>query len=322
MRLSRLSRLSPLLALALAGLLLTSCSLKAAPPAAPPPAPVQPATPPAPPPAPQPVAQLLVAPGSVPLGDMAVVRLTGSQAGVGETPRLQVNGDVYPMTLVGKDWVTLLPIAYDEKPGQRDIVVTLGSQRWNAALTVTKRSFPESRVYVSNEKGNLLTDPQADKDSARIAQIKAVTSPLALWQGPFAWPVKGEITTAFGLVRYVNDQVEGRHSGLDIAAPEGTPVRAPAAGRVVLADKLVVTGYTVILDHGLGLFSSYSHMRAFQVKVGQMLQKGDVIGWVGQTGLATGPHLHWTVSIGSIPTDPAIFLHGDPLTAAAQAPTP
>ena len=319
-------RLPPLPALALAlaaALLLTSCSLKAAPPAAPAPIPPPAApTPVLPTPAPQPEARLLLSPVEVPQGGVVVVRLTGSEAGTAQSPRLEAGGEAQSMTPVSKDWVTLLPVSYAATPGPRDLIVTLAGRRWTAQFTVTRRPFPVSRVYVSDEKGNLLTDPQADRDAERIAQIKAKLSPVPLWRGAFGWPVTGNITTAFGLIRYVNDKEEGRHSGLDIAAPEGKPVLAPAAGRVVLADKLVVTGYTVILDHGLGLFTSYSHMKSFQVKVGQMLQKGDVIGAVGETGLATGPHLHWTVSIGSTPTDPATFLKGDPLAASPPATTP
>lgn len=312
------------LALGLAAFLLASCSLNPARPPAQPPPPSQGATPPAaevpspqvpspvPTPAPPRAVRLALSSNRVTQGNLVVLHLSGLSA-EGEPPRLLGWEPAPAFVRLGQDWVALLPVSYAAQPGPRDITVKTGGQELRAQVTVVKGKFPESRVYVSQEKGDLLTDPQAERDSQRIAAIKANVSVTPLWQGPLLLPVKGELTTDYGLIRYVNDREEGRHSGLDLAAPAGTPVKAAAAGKVVLADKLVVTGYTVILDHGLGLFTSYSHMQSYSVRAGQSVAAGQVIGKVGATGLATGPHLHWTVSVGSTPTNPWPLLKQNPL---------
>ncbi|MCR4442287.1 MAG: M23 family metallopeptidase [Peptococcaceae bacterium] len=127
-------------------------------------------------------------------------------------------------------------------------------------------------------------------------------------------PVEGKITTEFGLIRYINNVESGRHSGLDIAAGRGTPVKAANSGTINLARKLNVTGNTVIIDHGLKLYSTYCHMDKILVKEGEEVKKGQVIGQVGSTGFSTGPHLHWNISIGSTFVNPWLFLDKDPLT--------
>lgn len=251
-------------------------------------------------------------------GDLAVVRVAGVPD-LEQPPRLTPWDPAPAFVRVDSDWVALLPVSYAAMPGPRDIVVEVAGKSLPLRLTVTAGRFPESRVYVSREKEDLLTDPKAQKESQRIADIKSRPPGPPLWKGPLLLPVQGEVTTEFGMVRYVNDKVEGRHSGLDLAAPEGTPVKAAAAGKVVLADNLVVTGYTVILDHGLGLFTSYSHMSSLSVKEGDTVTAGQVVGKVGETGLATGPHLHWTVSVGPEPTDPWPLLKADPLQPAPNA---
>lgn len=125
----------------------------------------------------------------------------------------------------------------------------------------------------------------------------------------FLWPVKGRISSTFGKQRIYNGVMKGDHSGFDIAAPTGTPVKAVADGRVQLAqDDLFYTGGTVLIEHGSGVFSGYSHLSEVSVPVGTFVQAGDVIGAVGATGRATGPHLHLTISWRSVRVDPQILL--------------
>jgi len=316
-------RWSAALTLGLATVFLASCSLRPVP-EGPKPQPPLVSAPPAPsPPAPAPpppTPQLSVDRDRITQGDLAVLRLAGVPD-LEQPPRLPLWDPAPAFVRVDRDWVALLPVSYAAKPGPRDVVVEVAGKSLPLHLTVTAKHFPESRVYVSQEKQDLLTNPQAEKEAQRIADLKGRPPGPPLWKGPLLMPVKGTVTTEFGMIRYVNDQVEGRHSGLDLAAPEGTPVKAAAAGRVVLAENLVVTGYTVILDHGLGLFTSYSHLSSLSVKAGDSVAAGQVVGKVGETGLATGPHLHWTVSIGPEPTDPWPLLKTDPLQPATPPTT-
>jgi murein DD-endopeptidase MepM/ murein hydrolase activator NlpD len=112
-------------------------------------------------------------------------------------------------------------------------------------------------------------------------------------------PIEGRLTTDFAEIRYVNNEISSsRHSGIDLAAPTGTEVKAPNNGKVTLAmNDLLSTGNTLVIDHGMGLFTSYYHLDTITVKVGDVVEKGSIVGTVGTTGFSTGPHLHYAVSI-------------------------
>lgn len=134
-----------------------------------------------------------------------------------------------------------------------------------------------------------------------------------LWEGPFIAPVEGRVSTEFGEMRYVNDALTSyRHSGIDFAVAKGTPIKAPNRGHVNLAMFLTLTGNTIVIDHGMGLFSVYFHLDALNVEKGQMVDQGDIIGKVGTTGFSTGPHLHYTTSIGKVNFDPNLLDGNDP----------
>lgn len=127
----------------------------------------------------------------------------------------------------------------------------------------------------------------------------------------FIWPVRGRISGQFGNRRVYNGQPGSAHSGADIAAPTGTPIKAPAAGVITFANKdLYLTGGTVVLDHGFGVSTNYLHMSRIDVKVGDVVRQGQVIGAVGSTGRATGPHLHWGMSWFETRVDPLLMLQG------------
>jgi murein DD-endopeptidase MepM/ murein hydrolase activator NlpD len=214
------------------------------------------------------------------------------------------------------EFIGFLPVSYYNPPGeyQVTILVKTAAYNWTKSFPIrlSERKFPESRVYVpKTTRKKILTSSNTNSDAKKTAQtrLEAVqTETLPLWEGPFIWPVKGRISTGFGRIRYVNDIDNGRHSGLDIISPSGTPVLAVNRGRVVFADNLYVTGLTVILHHGLNLFTSYCHLSAITVKEGDLIEKGSVLGKVGSTGLSTGPHLHLTFKIDEVSVDPYLFL--------------
>lgn len=180
------------------------------------------------------------------------------------------------------------------------------------SITVTARAFPEDRIVLPEKRRQSALSPASrSEDDQKLAKTKGKawsTGAPPLWEGPFIWPVKGRITTEYGLIRFVNDIPEGRHSGLDIAAPAGTPVTASGAGRVIFAGRLNLTGLTVVIYHGLDLYSSYCHLSAIRVREGDRILKGAVLGDVGATGLATGAHLHLTYRVGDIAVDPYLIL--------------
>ena len=179
------------------------------------------------------------------------------------------------------------------------------------SLAVAKRTYQVERI--DGLPANMVT-PSAEelrriaRDAARIAQVRARDSSEALFAGGFVWPLVGPITGAFGSRRILNGEPRRPHYGVDIAAPRGTPVTAPADGVVALAEPdLFFTGGTVMLDHGHGLTSVYSHLSEITVTVGARVRKGEVVGRVGATGRVTGPHLDWRVNLFTTRLDPALL---------------
>lgn len=181
-------------------------------------------------------------------------------------------------------------------------------------MTVLPKNFAKQYLYVSKELENKRDANLWESDSHFIEKAKANPLKKALFEGPFIMPVSGRISTEYGLIRYVNNKLNGRHAGLDIATKKGTPIKASNNGKITLAKSLNVTGNTIIIDHGMNIFSAYCHLDEFSVKEGDYVNKNDIIGKVGSTGFSTGPHLHWTISIGSTFTNPRIFLKEDPLS--------
>jgi murein DD-endopeptidase MepM/ murein hydrolase activator NlpD len=174
-------------------------------------------------------------------------------------------------------------------------------------FTVTKGSFTTYNVAVPADRQNLLDPTLSQAEARKVNAIFAGRSDQQLWEGAFDNPLAGElrVTAAFGQRRsYNGGPVTSYHTGQDLGADEGVPIYATAAGRVVLAEPLQVRGRAVILDHGLGVFTGFWHLSEIDVTVGQMVEQGEVIGLVGNTGLSTGPHLHWEMQVRGVPVNP------------------
>lgn len=146
---------------------------------------------------------------------------------------------------------------------------------------------------------------RAEEETKHLRGLFALSTPERLWRGPFRVPLNGvKKGTNFGRRRVLNGQPGSPHSGLDLAAAAGTPVHATQRGRVVLAEALFFSGNTVILDHGLGLYTLYGHLESFAVSLGDTVAAGATLGRVGSTGRATGPHLHWGMYVNTAKVNP------------------
>jgi murein DD-endopeptidase MepM/ murein hydrolase activator NlpD len=201
------------------------------------------------------------------------------------------------------------------KPGPYDLEMTVflrdgRAEKLKHRVLVGDRDFPVKKLWVKEEFVRPPPEVQdrIQREAEILEMVYSVSSRKWLGEGLFERPHPGEMTPNFGEKRIYNNVPRSTHSGVDIAAPYGSPVRASNAGRVVLARDLYFSGKTVIIDHGLGLFTFYCHFSRLQVSRGDMVKKGAVIALAGSTGRSTGPHLHWGVKLLGSRVDPGALL--------------
>lgn len=252
--------------------------------------------------------QVQVKPSSPQLGDTISVSMNATGNLPSSNPTVVLNGKTYPMFSVGGNrYRALVPTTPLERGGSRQLIVSDGSQQQNVSVQVRDRSFPTQSIWLSDDKNSIQgTDYEFD----RVDAFKALVTPEKYWNGPFLRPSEGYVSTIYGVRRYYNGEFaeDYYHRGVDYAAGTGTPVVAPAGGRVALvgleSQGFELHGNTVGIDHGQGVASILIHLSRVDVKEGDMVQAGQVIGGVGSTGISTGPHLHWGLYVHAQAVDP------------------
>jgi len=209
-------------------------------------------------------------------------------------------------------WQALIGIDLDQPAGNYTIAASVDSGRVTTekAIAVAPRTFPTRTLRVNPDFVNPPPALQTRiEDEARFTQtLLATVTPERLWSGAFRVPVPHKANSRFGTRSVFNGEPRNPHAGTDFLSPAGTPIRAPNAGRVVAARDLFFSGRTVILDHGLGVFSQLAHMSRIDVEEGDVVQAGQVVGRVGATGRVTGAHLHWGLRVGEARVDPLSLL--------------
>ena len=160
--------------------------------------------------------------------------------------------------------------------------------------------LPQGMVELSDERA-----ARARNDTSTVREALRHRSEVRYWKGPFIMPLTGRLTGEYGVRRILNEKEKSPHKGMDVASPEGAPIRAANGSVVSLAEELLLSGNTVVLDHGWGVSTIYAHMRSVAVKEGQIVRRGQIIGEVGSTGRASGPHLHFGAEIRGASIDPA-----------------
>ena len=224
-------------------------------------------------------------------------------------------------------WRALVGIDLDVAAGEAPVAITArtaagGEIAHVETLKVETKAFPTRTLRVDPR---FVTPPKSAE--ARIARERAElgrafrsVTPSPEWRGPFVVPIEGAVVSGFGVRSVFNNEPRAPHGGADFASPAGTPVAAPNAGRVVLAADLYFTGNTVVLDHGAGLQSLFAHLSRIDVHEGDRVERGAILGAVGATGRATGPHLHWTVRLNGARVDPISLISAlSDLKAASAA---
>jgi murein DD-endopeptidase MepM/ murein hydrolase activator NlpD len=246
-----------------------------------------------------------ITPTAPQLGDTLVVTMRSE--GNGTAPKVALGSKSYPAFPMGSNqYRTLLPTTPLNVPGPLTIQVQDGSDVQTLRVNLKKRWFPTQSIWLPPGKDSNSDETEFDKVDA----FKVIVSPEKYWNGPLLKPNSGPTTTPYGVRRYYNGVFakDYFHKGVDYAGAYGSPVRATAAGRVALvgreAQKFKVHGNCVGLDHGQGVESIYLHLSRIDVKEGDFVQAGQVIGALGGSGAATGPHLHWGLYVFGQSVDP------------------
>ena len=245
----------------------------------------------------------------LPQGRTITIRVPRSGAA---SASLAFRGDAHQMLSTPDSFWLPLGASPTAAIADSDVTVMLFDAAGNAAGTVVQRvsvvatDFPIEYLTVPTDGPNGLRSPDEVQQEENIrSAVYARFSPEQLWRGPFIIPTSGAITTEFGTARSFNGgPISIHHSGTDFGAPIGSPVAVAATGRVAFAGMLTTRGNSIIVDHGGGVFTAYHHLSQINVVEGQAVTQGEIIGLVGMTGLATGPHLHWELVVTGVNVDP------------------
>ncbi|MEG3861631.1 M23 family metallopeptidase [Microcoleus sp. herbarium12] len=252
-----------------------------------------------------PALQVQVTPANPELGDTLSVIIQVDSGS--PTPTVSVEQKNYPAFPIGNSrFRVLLPTTPLDKAGARLLQVAGDGQVQNLSVQVRSRNFPTQSITLPPGKDSEGTDAEFD----RVDAFKALVTPQKFWNGPLLRPNSGEITTIYGVRRYYNGVFANDyyHRGVDYAGAYGSPVVAPAAGRVSLVGResqgFKIHGNVVGIDHGQGVASILMHLSRIDVKEGDFVKAGQVIGALGSTGASTGPHLHWGLYVHGQSVDP------------------
>lgn len=222
--------------------------------------------------------------------------------------------DVVAYAAGDRAWQAIVGIDLDVKPGTYAVTVETGAganrARASYSLVVKPRVFRTRRLTVNEA---FVTPPPSeqeriDREATLLAGVWSTPAAERLWTDPFVRPVPQAANSAFGTRSIFNGKPRTAHGGADFLSPAGTPIQAPSAGRIVVARNLYFSGNTVVIDHGLGLFSMLAHLSAIDVHEGDRVTTRQVLGRVGATGRVTGPHLHWAVRASGARVDPLSLL--------------
>lgn len=240
-------------------------------------------------------------------GGIALVEIPGGA----EAPVARFEGRRAAVVRREDRWIAVVGIPLSTLPGEHKVSVTTPEGLMEAPFRVGEKNYRTQHLTIKNQRQ---VDPNPD-DLKRISQESkrsdaalsrfTTETPLTL---QLAAPVDGVRSDSYGSRRFFNGQPRKPHSGMDIAAAKGVPIRAPAAGEVVEAGDFFFNGNTLYIDHGHGLVTMYCHLDSVKVKVGDVVESGEQLGTVGATGRVTGPHLHWGVALNRTMVDPALFL--------------
>jgi len=209
------------------------------------------------------------------------------------------------------NWQAIIGIPLQARPGTHELKIRSPEGKSTRHFEVVEKEYETQRLTITNKRQvnpTPLDMKRINRETALIKQAKTAWRDTDIHSLGLIQPVDGIYSSSFGLRRFFNDQARNPHSGLDIAAAEGTPIKAATDGIVINTGEYFFNGNTVFIDHGQGMISMYCHMHSIAVEQGQTVAREELIGTVGQTGRVTGAHLHWGVIMNSNMVDPELFL--------------
>jgi murein DD-endopeptidase MepM/ murein hydrolase activator NlpD len=255
--------------------------------------------------------QIQVSPPNPRLGDTLSVLVQYDNPAVTDPPTISIGNHSYQTFPLGTNhFRALLPTTPLDKAGKLQIQASGGGETTSVTVILKGHSFPTQSIWLPPGKDGEISDWEYN----RMQAFKNQVTPQKFWQGPFLKPNRGPVTGVYGIRRYYNGVFaqDYYHRGIDFAGAYGSPVIAPAAGKIALVgyekDGFRVNGNVIGIDHGQGVTSAYLHLSRILVKVGDQVKAGQVIGAVGASGAATGPHLHWGLYVNGLSVDPQPWL--------------
>lgn len=243
-------------------------------------------------------------------GGVAIILLGSVSAGA-DMPQTWFGEQPVLVTSDHGQWYAVVGLSLDTTPGPHELRVKIGDVTKALDFVVNTKDYPEQHITLADKSKVDLSAADAARAEREIAVIKEFKHHWRATQDTdlaFILPVEGELGSRFGLRRFFNEEPRSPHAGLDVAVDRGTPVRASARGDVLAVADYFFNGKTIFVDHGNGLITMYCHLDRFDVRVGDMVSKGQLIGLSGKTGRATGPHLHWSVVLNGAMVDPELFV--------------
>jgi murein DD-endopeptidase MepM/ murein hydrolase activator NlpD len=258
------------------------------------------------------------------------VRVRAREVAPGEVVRLDVTAPaelssvtvsvpwhpVVPFRVGAQSWRALVGLDLDVVPGAQPVTITARTSdnqllEHTEEITIQPKEFATRTLQVAPRFANPPKSavPRINRERMLLSRLFRVATALPAWRDPFQVPIPGALVSGFGVRSVFNNEPRAPHGGADFASPEGTPVAAPNAGRVTFAGDLYFTGQTVVIDHGAGLHSLVAHLSRIDVREGDVVTRGQIVGAVGATGRATGPHLHWTVRLNGARVDPLSLVY-------------
>lgn len=238
--------------------------------------------------------------------------------GAGARPQAWYNDRRVMVIESDGEWQAIVGIPLSAEPGPQSLKVGASE---TVSFHVSSKDYAEQHITIKDKRKvnpTQLDLERIGRESREISRSLALFTDIPTSVPTLELPVTGPRSSPFGLRRFFNEQPRKPHSGIDIAAPRGTPVVAPADGNVIVTGEYFFNGNTVLLDHGQGFVTMYCHLDQIDVKAGQYVARGEPIGVIGATGRVTGPHLHWSVSLNKAMIDPELLLPASAIEEITQ----